>query len=181
MGRKLQDVLKDVLEVGIEEIWLQASLRSELEIFESDLDKRVIALTPETGWEGKNEGERKAAKDRALAGDPTYQSLAKNIDVTKDNQRHSGAVMEAISLKLRCIDLFVRDQTNVTGNVIASGLSAGELFDAPMPEELDAAIDDPIDEKFEDPLGMVPALQDIIKQAEESAPGVPDESNAIPF
>jgi hypothetical protein len=135
MTKQLQGVLKDLIQGGIDDIFLSANLKLEIEAVEAEIDQRVLALIPEGGWEGKNEAERKNSKDRALAADTVYQQLQAKLKMMQENKVIADASVDAISLKLRCIDIFIRDQVNV----LAGGASASEIV--PSMDE-DGAADD---------------------------------------
>jgi len=157
MEKQLKSVLGNALQAGIESVFLSSTLKVEIENTKTEIEQRILQLTPETGWEGKNEAERKTHKDRVLASDLRLQHLQTTHDLMAGNKIRIDAQIDAISLKLRCLDLFVRDQANVLAGGLSAAVIEPEVLEEEVPEELDQATAE---------LSKEEAPADIIEQVE---------------
>lgn len=68
----------------------------ELAHQETDYTAAVLAKAPEEGWPGKNEEQRKAARDRALADDETCKLITARISQLRDDLADCEADLEAL-------------------------------------------------------------------------------------
>jgi hypothetical protein len=64
------------------------------------LDARALTITPPDGWPGKNEAERKTARDKAIADDPACRVIIENLTVLRDDlARIEGEIAAAEALR----------------------------------------------------------------------------------
>jgi len=75
-----------------------------------DYDARVIAITPETGWPGKNADERDTAKARAEASDSALFSLRELIRDAESKLAGYEGDMAAFEIARREREWQVREQ-----------------------------------------------------------------------
>ena len=74
----------------------QRGIQIELAHQEQDLAARVLTLTPADGWPGKNEGERKTAKEIAVANDEICQRINQRISELRDDLADSEGEADAL-------------------------------------------------------------------------------------
>lgn len=73
-----------------------------------DIAGRALAITPDGGWPGKNEGERKTASDKAFAADETIQKLLDLKRVAEDNVISTQAQIDALEDERRALEWTVK-------------------------------------------------------------------------
>lgn len=122
----LAQQLRELVNKNTEAIWLHSSLKSEVMLQEERLERITVLLTPEGGWPGKNEAERKAVKDAAFQNSAEWKKANASLAGVKERLEHVRAELDVFAVKFRAVDLFIRDQNNV----LADGISAAfVLFD----------------------------------------------------
>lgn len=75
-----------------------------------DYDARVVAITPENGWPGKNADERDTAKARAEATDETLASLRELIRTYEHDLAEANGEMSAFEIARREREWQVRER-----------------------------------------------------------------------
>lgn len=92
-----------------------STLDRQLAIYKLNLDHhiediagRALAITPDGGWSGKNESERKTASDKAFAADETIQKLLDLKREAEDNVMTTQAKIEALEDERRALEWTVK-------------------------------------------------------------------------
>lgn len=105
-------------EIGIE-LGLAQRRAKELELsiwkLEQDAVGRKVALVPESGWPGKNEAERNAARDRTYSEDETLLKIAEHYTAAKIEHNQLTARSLELEAQRRGLEWEIREQ-------IAAGL-----------------------------------------------------------
>mgnify|MGYP001168791079 CR=1 FL=1 len=91
-----------------------------------DYDARVVAITPETGWPGKNADERDTAKARAEASDPALRSLRDLIRDAESKLAVYEGDMDAFEIARREREWQVRER--IAEALTAKGISEALPF-----------------------------------------------------
>ena len=74
----------------------QRGAQIELSHQETDLAARILAITPEGGWGGKNEGERKTARELAVASDETCKAINIRVSELRDDLADTEGEIDAL-------------------------------------------------------------------------------------
>lgn len=74
----------------------QRGIQIELSHQESDLAARILVIVPEGGWPGKNEAERKIAKEIAVAEDATCKVIGQRITELRDDLADTEGEIDAL-------------------------------------------------------------------------------------
>lgn len=77
---------------------------------ESHLKELEIVLTPEDGWPGSNETNRKAAKNKALSEVPEYTPLVRELEVARKNMAELQSKVQLLKNERRALEWCIRDE-----------------------------------------------------------------------
>jgi len=128
--------------------------KAELSIKEwqtnQDADARRIELTPETGWPGKNEGERRAAMEKAFSADAVLKDL---LGIAEDCHKEIELVasdIAALEAERRGLEWSIRSQ--LVTHLSLAGVQANH--NGPIAE---TAFDDTADHRV-DQAAFAPAV-----------------------
>ena len=139
----------------------------------SDLEARKLALVPEQGWPGKNEGERKLAEKSAVMSDEACQNIEKNIFGFREALVTLKSEVSALETERRALEWSIR---------LAYVQSLGAKVDDALFEEIGGA--DPVVEIDDEIEGAElaaavtndrPDFYDILDELQEN------ENDDIPF
>ena len=73
-----------------------------------DIAARALAITPDGGWQGKNESERKTASDKAFAADEIIQKLLLIKRDADDHARQTQAEIDGLEDERRAYEYTVK-------------------------------------------------------------------------
>lgn len=143
-----------------------------------DMEARLIELTPPEGWPGKNDGQRAAAKAKALAADDAYMTASDQADMAAGALFELDAQIAALEDERRAAEWEVRlRQVETLAAMIQNDHKSpdGQLFDGVVQNEVEEHILD-YDPKFAARQQYL--RQKYVAQPAPSNSGHPDE---IPF
>lgn len=82
----------------------------ELAHQEADLEGNILRLTPDDGWPGKNEENRRLARERALADDQACRNIAARMTELRDDLADLEAEIDALDAERRAREWMIRQQ-----------------------------------------------------------------------
>lgn len=139
--------------------------RSELEInlerVKSELYKRELLLTPDDGWQGKNQEMRDLEKSKTLLLDESWNNLNNAKTETEEAMTLNEGVIEALEAERRGYEWEIR------ANLVT--VMAGKLQASVQPET--TAFDDVMDNAVDDDI-FIPSdeIADVELSIQEEAP-----------
>lgn len=108
-----------------------------------DAEQRAALLTPPEGWPGKNQEQREAAREQALAGDPAYAQCVKDQQAAHRAVVEIEAQIEGLAAERRALEFAVR--ITLAQALTVQGVNANHRGDP-----VDNAFDDVQDRVYDD-------------------------------
>lgn len=114
-----------------------------------DMEARLIELTPPEGWPGKNDGQRAAAKAKALAADDAYMTASDQADMATGALIELDAQITALEDERRAAEweIRLRQVQALEAQIQGDRRSPdGQLFDGQLQRQVDEqALGQPVD------------------------------------
>lgn len=104
----------------------KAEASIELAHFEQDRENRLLALTPAEGWPGKNEEQRKTARELTVAADSFLQTIGKTQMEVSDKLARIDGEISGLQVQFQAERWEVRRaHVEVIRDMLSGGITVG--------------------------------------------------------